>query len=384
MSGEFDLIRRHFRRSAARSDVRLGVGDDAALLRVPSGRELAVTMDTLVEGVHFLPDVDPAALGHKALAVNLSDLAAMGAEPAWATLALTLPGIDEEWIARFCAGFFALAERFGVDVVGGDTTRGPRAITVQAHGFVPPGAALLRSAARPGDVVYVTGTLGDAGLALLLASDRHDNAGAGAGAIDDADLAALQGRLDRPVPRIAEGIALRGLARACIDVSDGLYADLSHILEESGVGAVLDLGALPLSRSLRALTGDPTLVKRLLALLGEAGADAVRAVSTPAVSTHAGERTVAGSSESDVAADDAAILRARLALSSGDDYELCFTVPPAAAAAAEAALDACGCSWARIGVIEAEAGLRCRFPDGRLYRPRRGGHEHFIDGNPSA
>lgn len=364
MSGEFDLIRRHFRRPPVRSDVRLGVGDDAALLRVPPGRELAVTMDTLVEGVHFLADVDPGALGHKALAVNLSDLAAMGAEPAWVTLALTLPAVDEDWIARFCAGFFALAERCGVDVVGGDTTRGPRSITVQAHGFVPSGTALLRSAARAGDAVYVTGTVGDAGLALLLASGRFEGETAGG------DAAALRNRLDRPAPRIAEGIALRGLARACIDVSDGLHADLSHILEESGVGAAVELGALPLSRSLRAVTGNPVLAKRLMEMLGEDGSGAAL-------------------SENDVAEDgvteaDAAILRARLALSSGDDYELCFTVPPEAAAAAEAALDACGCPWARIGVIEAEAGLRCRFPDGRLYRPRRGGHEHFADGEPPA
>ncbi|MDX9740492.1 MAG: thiamine-phosphate kinase [Gammaproteobacteria bacterium] len=353
MSGEFDLIRRHFRRPSTRADVRLGVGDDAALLRVPSGRELVVAMDTLVEGVHFLPDVDPAALGHKALAVNLSDLAAMGAEPAWATLALTLPAVDEDWIARFCAGFFALAERFEVDVVGGDTTRGPRAITVQAHGFVPSGAALLRSAARPGDAVYVTGTLGDAGLALLLATARL---GGETAAIDGAggDVAALRDRLDRPTPRIAEGIALRGLARACIDVSDGLYADLSHILEESGVGATVELGALPLSRPLRAITGDPRLAGRLTELLG-----------VDAIVPSSGDR--------------AAALRAELALGSGDDYELCFTVPPEAAAAAEAALDACGSSWARIGVIEAGAGLRCRFPDGRLYHPRRGGHDHFAD-----
>jgi thiamine-monophosphate kinase len=354
VSGEFDLIRKYFRRPPARSDVRVAVGDDAALLRLPSGQELAITVDTLVEGVHFLPGADPVALGHKALAVNLSDLAAMGAEPAWVTLALTLPAVDEHWVAGFCAGFYALAGSFGVDVIGGDTTRGPLSITVQAHGFVPAGAGLLRSAARPGDAIYVTGTLGDAGLALLLATRRLGGEG-----IDEADAAALLERLDRPRPRVEAGVALRGLAHACIDVSDGLYADLSHILEESGVGATVDLAALPLSRPLRAVTGKPVLAERLAAVLDEAGSSS--------------------SSQADLEA-----LRARLALSSGDDYELCFTVPPAAAVAAEAALDACGCSWARIGVVDAEAGLRCRFADGAVYQPSHGGYEHFIGGDRSA
>ncbi len=353
MSSEFDLIRKYFRRPPARSDVRMAVGDDAALLRPPSGQELAITVDTLVEGVHFLPEADPVALGHKALAVNLSDLAAMGAEPAWVTLALTLPAVDEQWIAGFCAGFYALADRFGVDVVGGDTTRGPRSITVQAHGFVPTGAALLRGAARPGDAIYVTGTLGDAGLALLLASGRL---GCESGIVDAADAAAVLERLDRPAPRVEAGIALRGVAHACIDVSDGLQADLSHILTESGVGATVDIDALPLSRPLRAITENPVLAAALVAALEEGGEVSTLSAAAPLD------------------------LRARLALGSGDDYELCFTAPLSTAAAAEAALDACGCSWTRIGIVEVDSGLRCRFPDGRLYRPRRGGYEHFSDG----
>jgi thiamine-monophosphate kinase len=327
--------------------VRVAVGDDAALLRVPPGQDLAITVDTLVEGVHFLPEVDPVALGHKSLAVNLSDLAAMGAEPAWVTLALTLPAVDERWVEGFCAGFYALAERFGVEVIGGDTTQGPRSITVQAHGFVPSDAGMLRSAARPGDAIYVTGTLGDAGLGLLFATHRLS-----AEDLVETDVKALLERLDRPIPRVGAGIALRGLAHACIDVSDGLYADLSHILEESGVGASVDLGALPLSRSLRAVTGNAALAQRLARVLNEG--------STAPVA-------------------DIEALRARLALASGDDYELCFTVPQTAAAKAEAALDACGCSWARIGLIDAEAGLRCRFPDGRQYLPARGGYDHFSE-----
>ncbi|MGD2111948.1 MAG: thiamine-phosphate kinase, partial [Gammaproteobacteria bacterium] len=230
---EFDIIRRYFMpRGAGRDDVIAGVGDDAAVLRVPAEHELVVCMDTLVGDVHFPQATAPNAIGHKALAVNLSDLAAMGAEPAWATLALTLPENDADWLEQFSRGFFALAERYNVQLIGGDITRGPLSVTVQAHGFVPGGKALRRAGARPGELVCVTGTLGDAALALRLA-DRAP--------------ALLRQRLDYPEPRVAAGIVLRDRASAVIDVSDGLLADLGHLLEADGLGAALRIGDLPRS-----------------------------------------------------------------------------------------------------------------------------------------
>jgi thiamine-monophosphate kinase len=207
----------------------VGIGDDCALLRPDAGLELAVTTDMLVEGRHFLPGADPESLGHKALAVNLSDLAAMGAAPRWATLALALPAADERWLAGFARGFFALAERFGVDLVGGDTTRSPLlTISVTALGEVPAGVAMYRAAARPGDDIWVSGELGGAALALA-----HP------------EITAVADRLHRPEPRVELGERLRGLARAAIDVSDGLAGDLGHILERSHVGAVVEYARLP-------------------------------------------------------------------------------------------------------------------------------------------
>jgi thiamine-monophosphate kinase len=240
---EFDIITRYFTRPSRRPDVVLGVGDDGALLRVPAGMELVVTIDTLVSGIHFPPATDPYDIGWKTLAVSLSDLAAMGAEPAWATLALTLPEADAAWLTAFSRGLFDLADQYGVALIGGDTTRGPLAVTLQAHGLVPTGQALRRAGARPGDRVYVTGTLGDATLALP--QDRRD---------PSAEVAYLLGRLDRPTPRVAAGLALRGIASAVIDISDGLGADLGHILEASGVGAVVWLERIPRSPALKALS----------------------------------------------------------------------------------------------------------------------------------
>ena len=209
----------------------MGVGDDCALLRPDAGLELAVTTDMLVEGRHFLPDAEPRALGHKALAVNLSDLAAMGAAPRWATLSLALPAADERWLAAFAAGFFALAERHGVDLIGGDTTRGPQlVISVTALGEVPPGLALYRGGARAGDDIWVSGELGGAALALVHPEIRE---------------AAL--RLHQPEPRVELGERLRGLAHAAIDVSDGLVGDLRHIAERSELGAVVQYADLPRS-----------------------------------------------------------------------------------------------------------------------------------------
>lgn len=318
---EFDIIRRHFLHSRPlRADVVAGIGDDAAVLQVPQGHELVVCTDTLVAGRHFPAVTPPAAIGHKALAVNLSDLAAMGAEPAWVTLALTLPEYEQAWLTDFMSGFLQLADRYAVDLVGGDTTRGPLSVTVQAQGFVPSGGALLRRGAQPGDGIYVTGTLGDAGLALHL---------------QEAAGATLQRRLDYPEPRLAAGHQLRGVAAAAIDVSDGLLADLGHLLEYDGLGATLRVDELPRSRE-------------FLGRLGRAG-------------------------------DDADSLFHELPLSAGDDYELCFTLAQDSTAKLGgicAALD-CGCT--RIGVIEREPGIRCRRRDGSVYTPEGSGYLHFGD-----
>ncbi len=233
MLGEFDLIDRYFRDAAARrDDVVLGVGDDGALLRPRPGFDLVMVTDTLVEGTHFKSGASPRSIGHRALAVNLSDLAAMGAKPAWALLALTLPSTEESWIKEFAAGFLALARAHGVALVGGDTTRGPLSITVQAVGYVPKGQALVRSGAKVGDVVLVSGTLGDAAAGL------HDS---------NEDLRA---RFNFPTPRVALGQALLGIATAAMDVSDGLLADLGKLSAASGVGAGLELECLPLSTAL--------------------------------------------------------------------------------------------------------------------------------------
>lgn len=317
---EFSLIDRYFAaRARRRGDVTLGIGDDAALVDVPAGASLAVAVDTLVEGVHFPSGTAPADVGHKALAVNLSDMAAMGAEPCWATLALTLPRVDADWVAAFADGFFALAERFQVELIGGDTTRGPLAVSVQILGSVPAGRALRRAGARPGDRIFVTGTLGDAGLAL-----RRLQAG---GEVAAQPWPALLTRLHRPEPRVAAGLALRGLASAAIDVSDGLAADLGHVLAAGGVGATLRVDRLPRSAAFR------------------------QAVEAGSPDWHG------------------------LPLAAGDDYELCFTVPAAQADAVAARLG--GLAATEIGAIEAEPGLRCMTDDGRAYRIEREGYEHF-------
>lgn len=235
MPSEFALIDRHFRRPTHHTI--LGVGDDAAIVRPSPGMELLVSTDMLVAGTHFLPDADPEDLGWKVLAVNVSDLAAMGGEPRWALLAAALPAATESWIERFARGFFACAEAFGVDVIGGDTTKGPRNFCVTIFGEAPAGAALRRSGARPGDEIWVSGTPGRAALGLAHLQGRHT---LGEPALTDC-LAALH----RPQPRVALGLALRGLATAAIDVSDGLLADLGHILDESQVAAALRIPGLP-------------------------------------------------------------------------------------------------------------------------------------------
>jgi thiamine-monophosphate kinase len=269
---EFTLIRRFFtQQRVTNPSTRLGIGDDCALLAIPDGYELAVTTDTMVENVHFFAGTDPELLGHKLLAVNLSDLAAMGAKPISVTLALTLPKVDENWLAAFARGLLNLAERYAVDLIGGDTTSGPLTLTVQAMGLVPKGQALRRSAARPGDCIYMTGFLGDAGLGLKIEQG-----------FSCAEPEAALSRFHRPEPQTEAGQALIGIANACIDLSDGLAGDLGHILEQSRVGACLDWDALPLSEA-------------VLAYVNETGD-----WSMP--------------------------------LTAGDDYELCFTVSPEQAA----------------------------------------------------
>lgn len=318
--GEFELISRYFAGlGPQRQDVLVGVGDDAAVLQPPAGQMLVASVDTLVAGVHFPGETDPESLGHKALAVNLSDLAAMGAEPAWATLTLTLPAAEEGWLEGFASGFATLAAQVGIQLVGGDTTRGPLTVTVNVLGFVPPGAALLRSGARPGDLLYVTGQLGDAGLALLALQQELR--------LPKPDREAVLRRLDRPQPRLAAGRALRGIASAAIDVSDGLAADLGHILEASGVGATVQAERLPISEPVRRW-------------LPQAGGWV-------------------------------------LPLSAGDDYELCLTVPPSRQAAAEAAGAQAGCELTWVGTIDARRGLRCNLDDGTDITPSAGGYRHF-------
>ena len=250
-ASEPELIERYLLRAGAeRADVILGIGDDAALLRAPADQELIVTTDALIEGAHFLPGAAAHSLGHRALAVNLSDLAAMGAEPAWALASLVLPQADENWLREFAAGFGALARTEGVALVGGNLSRGPLSITVQLTGFAPPGMALRRSGGRPGDWLFVSGTLGDARAGRLLASGEPP-----VPAGQPAQLQALQQRFEYPTPRIALGRALRGVASACMDLSDGLLADLPRLAGASGCAAQLRIVDLPLSAPLRALCG---------------------------------------------------------------------------------------------------------------------------------
>ncbi len=310
---EFALIQQFFNQHPVqRPDVVRSIGDDCAIVTVPFDKQLAISTDTLVSGVHFFPDMPAIDLGYKALAVNLSDLAATGATPAWALLALTLPKANTTWLQAFSQGFFELAERYHVALIGGDTTRGPLTITVHIHGFVSPRCALTRSGAKPGDEIYVTGTLGDAGLGLQLlqtpaAHPQRDY---------------FISRLYRPTPRVEAGQALCHLASAAIDISDGLAADLTHILERSQVGATLFATQLP-------LTGE-----------------------------HTHEN----------------ILRA---LTAGDDYELCFTVPSEKKPLLLQAMKALNCPITCIGYIDDKHTLTVLDEHQQIFPLTSKGFDHF-------
>lgn len=315
---EFDLIRRLQKiidpPSAHGGGCVLGIGDDAAVLEAPPGKQLVVCTDALVEGVHFPPGTPARALGHKSLAVNLSDLAAMGAEPAWFLLALTLPRAEPAWLDAFAEGMAALAGQCGIRLVGGDTTSGPLNICVTAAGCVEPGKALTRSGAQPGDLVVVSGVPGRAALALEQLKSGVDVH------------AEARRALDYPEPRLELGLVLSGLASACIDISDGLLADLGHILEQSGVGAEIDLDKLP---------EDPAL------------------------------------------AEIPSRQRWPLQLAGGDDYELCFTVPSDHAGRLEQAALSGAVTLSVIGRVREERGLSVREPNGQLYVLPVQGYEHF-------
>jgi thiamine-monophosphate kinase len=314
--GEFELIDTYFKRDVKRA--ALGVGDDCALLAPSAGMQLAVSSDMLVEGRHFLATVAPERLGHKALAVNLSDLAACGAKPLAFTLALALPRADAGFLDGFSRGLFALADAHDCELIGGDTTQGPLNICITVFGEVPPGQALLRSGARAGDDLYVSGTLGDARLAL--------EAFRGAVSLAGAAFEAVRAAMEQPQPRVALGLALRGVASSAIDVSDGLAGDLQHVLRRSGVGATLEVDALPRSELLRA---QPLALQRLCTLAG------------------------------------------------GDDYELLFSAAPSHAVQVGAAAARAGVAVTRIGRIDAATGLRLHDAQGQAVSARFDSFDHF-------
>ncbi|WP_372770525.1 thiamine-phosphate kinase [Pseudoalteromonas sp.] len=319
---EFELISHFFKgRGVARKDVSLSIGDDAALINVPENCQLAVTTDTLVEGVHFFKDIDPKALGYRALAVNLSDLAAMGAEPAWISVALTLPKAETQWLEQFTQGMHEIAEYYNVQIVGGDTTQGPLTISICAKGFVPNGCALTRSGAKNGDWIFVTGTLGDAGLAI---DSKYDKV-----SLTEQQFNAANKAFDYPVPQVAAGQMLRGKATSCIDISDGLIADIAHICQMSGVGAKLFAENIPLAA------------------------------------------TVA-----EVLPQHAAL---NYALAYGDEYQLLFTVPEEHRTTVEMTLKQYGVAISCVGQITNHVGSVELTLNGKPFTLEQAGFEHFND-----
>ena len=315
---EFDIIRRYFKElTPSNQTVCIGIGDDAAVLQTQAGMELVVAVDTLVAGVHFPLSTSPFDIGYKSLAVNLSDLAAMGATPQWMTLALTLPEADKDWLEEFSRGLFSLAKKYNVALVGGDTTQGPLTISLQIGGAVETGKALLRSGAKTGDHIMVTGTLGDAARGLQLCKQGQQNIPA-----------KYLEKLNRPLARVEAGQQLIGFASACIDISDGLYADLLHITEASSIGAVIDIEKLPLSDILQ---------------------------------------------EDDISLEE----KYRLALGGGDDYELCFTVSEEVVKEVHSTLTAIGVRCTSIGRITATSGIQIVSTEGSEFTVDTLGYEHF-------
>jgi thiamine-monophosphate kinase len=315
--GEFEIIARYFTRPSRDPDVVLGVGDDAAVISV--GGLLAATVDTMLPGVHFPDGMAASLIGYRLMAVNLSDLAAMGAQPRWATLALTLPKPDELWLNGFSRGLYEHADRYGVSLVGGNLTRGPLNLTLHLLGRVEAANRLMRGGGHIGDDVYVTGTLGDGAAGIALINERATSP-------DGSAAAALKQRFYRPEPRVAAGLALGPLASAAIDISDGLLADLGHICTASGCGALIDAERVPLSAELLSTFPPQTALD--------------------------------------------------LALAGGDDYELCFTAAPPRAREIEIALEACGTSARRIGqLVPGQTAVVRR--DGRIYTPSAAGYRHF-------
>ncbi len=305
---EFGLIKHFFEQPLKNHANILGIGDDCALMEIPDGYQLAVTTDTMVEAVHFFKNADPRLLGHKLLAVNLSDLASMGAQPVAVTLALTMPSVDEHWLSEFSAGFLALAEQYQLDLIGGDTTKGALTLTVQAMGLIPKGRAMKRSNAKVGDLIYLTGNIGDAGFGLKIAQGYQCS-----------DSKAPLQSLNQPHPKVEAGLALREIANACIDISDGLVADLGHILSKSNLGATIDFNKLPLSND----------VQNYIQTTGDW----------------------------------------KLPLIAGDDYQLCFTICPENVQFLNIA---CDC----VGKIQAQQGLRIQHL-GKTMSLDDKGYRHF-------
>ncbi|MDE1317634.1 thiamine-phosphate kinase [Vibrio aestuarianus] len=320
MSGEFNLIDRYFsNRQPQRKDVFLALGDDCALVKPPENVRIAISTDTLVAGTHFLIDANPAWVAHKALASNISDLAAMGATPAWVSFALTMPNPDEAWLKPFCDAFFELANYYNIQLIGGDTTKGPLSLTLTVQGFVPQEQALLRCGAKVGDWVYVTGDLGDskAGLDVILNNALRAKPFA----------LELEKRHYLSTPRILAGQALLNLASAAIDISDGLISDIKHILERSQVGVSLDVAALPLSQELLQFV-------------------------------------------------DSLETAQQYALTSGEEYELCFTVPEQNKGSIESALAHCGCKVSCIGQIRPQGTFELHH-QGKVLNWQLNGYDHF-------
>ena len=321
MPSEFEIIRQYFTSKEYRTDVALGIGDDAAILNVPNGHQLVQSVDTLVAGVHFPTETSPQDIAYKSLAVNLSDMAAMGAEPAWFTLAITLPDDNEEWLKAFSEGLSSLAIKHNVQLVGGDTTRGPLCISITINGFVPDGKALTRGAAQAMDKIYVSGTIGDAALALA--------AWQGQCLLHDDTASYLNEKLNRPTPQVELGLLLREYASSCIDVSDGLIADLGHIVEQSDLGAKINFENIPLSKEFVSNLTDEELIIPLV-------------------------------------------------LCGGDDYELCFTIPTSKQPNFEKVILEKNIKVTCIGEIESDKGVRCTL-NGNKIEVQGSGYNHFTE-----